>query len=98
MMSLYIKMLEDERRVLEGRALLPRLHDNIKCGNSLVGYDIDELDDAERARVNPFDWNSKSDVARERIEREIKVTDEHIDTLVYELYGLTEEEIKIVET
>ncbi len=41
---------------------------------------------------------AKSDVARERIEREIKVTDEQIDALVYELYGLTEEEIKIVET
>ncbi len=37
------------------------------------------------------------DAARERIEREIHVTDEQIDVLVYELYGLTEEEIRIVE-
>jgi hypothetical protein len=35
--------------------------------------------------------------ARERLQREIKVTDEKIDQLVYELYGLTKEEIKIVE-
>lgn len=35
--------------------------------------------------------------ARERIQREINVTDEQIDALVYELYGLTKEEIKIVE-
>ncbi|MCP2604542.1 restriction endonuclease [Candidatus Aminicenantes bacterium AH-873-B07] len=28
---------------------------------------------------------------RERIEREIKITDEKIDELVYELYGITEE-------
>ena len=34
---------------------------------------------------------------RERIEREIKVTDEKIDELVYELYGITKEERKIIE-
>ncbi|MEW5718876.1 MAG: TaqI-like C-terminal specificity domain-containing protein, partial [Chloroflexota bacterium] len=38
-----------------------------------------------------------SDAARERIQREIHVTDEQIDARVYELYGLTKEEIKIVE-
>jgi len=32
-----------------------------------------------------------------RLEREIEATDRQIDQLVYELYGLTEEEIKIVE-
>ncbi len=61
MMSLYIKMLEDERGILSGRALLPRLRDNIKCGNSLIGYDIGPLSEEERARINPFDWNSKSE-------------------------------------
>ena len=30
-------------------------------------------------------------------ERQIKAVDESIDQLVYELYGLTEDEIKIVE-
>jgi hypothetical protein len=34
---------------------------------------------------------------KEMIQREIKSTDGAIDSLVYELYGLTEEEIKIVE-
>jgi len=34
---------------------------------------------------------------QERLEREIKATDEAIDKLVYELYGLTEEEIRVVE-
>ena len=37
-----------------------------------------------------------SDAARERLQREINVTDEQIDALVYELYGLTGEEINIV--
>jgi hypothetical protein len=31
------------------------------------------------------------------MKREIESTDRQIDRLVYELYGLTEEEIKIVE-
>jgi hypothetical protein len=34
---------------------------------------------------------------KERLEREIASTDAQIDRLVYELYGLTEEEIRIVE-
>jgi len=31
------------------------------------------------------------------IQRQIEATDRQIDSLVYELYGLTEKEIKIVE-
>ena len=61
MMSLYIKILEDARGILSGRALLPRLRDNIKCGNSLIGYDIGDLSDEDKARINPFDWNSQSE-------------------------------------
>jgi hypothetical protein len=36
-------------------------------------------------------------VERESIERTIAATDKQIDALVYELYGLTEEEVRIVE-
>lgn len=32
-----------------------------------------------------------------RLQREIEVADRQIDQLVYQLYGLTKEEIKIVE-
>jgi hypothetical protein len=35
---------------------------------------------------------------QERVKREIESTDRQIDKLVYELYGLTEKEIKIVES
>jgi hypothetical protein len=35
---------------------------------------------------------------QERLAREIASTDREIDRLVYELYGLTEEEIKVVES
>ncbi|MBI4823189.1 MAG: hypothetical protein HY805_03030 [Nitrospirae bacterium] len=34
---------------------------------------------------------------REKIEREIAITHEKIDEVVYGLYGLTEEERKIIE-
>jgi hypothetical protein len=34
---------------------------------------------------------------REKIEREIAITDEKIDDTVYGLYGITEEERKIIE-
>ena len=34
---------------------------------------------------------------KERVAREVESTDRAIDRLVYELYGLTEDEIKIVE-
>jgi len=35
---------------------------------------------------------------QEMVKREIESTDKSIDRLVYELYGLTEDEIKIVES
>lgn len=41
---------------------------------------------------------AKSPLDKERIPREIEATDRQIDTLVYDLYGLSEEEIAIVET
>ena len=42
---------------------------------------------------------AKANVADEktRLEREMKETDGRIDRLVYELYGLTKKEIRIVE-
>jgi type II restriction/modification system DNA methylase subunit YeeA len=39
----------------------------------------------------------RADAERERIEEQIEATDRAIDALVYELYGLTDEEIKTVE-
>ena len=40
---------------------------------------------------------AKAPPEKELLQRQIAATDEQIDRLVYELYGLTEEEIKIVE-
>ncbi|PIP70340.1 MAG: hypothetical protein COW90_05850 [Nitrospirae bacterium CG22_combo_CG10-13_8_21_14_all_44_11] len=74
MMSLYLKALEGERGLLPRKQhLLPSLGNNIKCGNSLIGYDIldsslfsslraegEAISDDTKSRINPFDWNSKS--------------------------------------
>ena len=40
---------------------------------------------------------AKTPDEQESIQRQIEATDKQIDRLVYELYGLTDEEIKIVE-
>jgi hypothetical protein len=41
--------------------------------------------------------SSSTDHDRAQLARRIEATDQQIDRLVYELYGLTEEEIRIVE-
>jgi hypothetical protein len=40
---------------------------------------------------------AKTPTAKTALQRQIDATDRQIDRLVYELYGLTEEEISIVE-
>ena len=69
-LSLLLKVLEEESqenvskqlKLLDERAL-PSLHQNIKCGNSLIGTDIYAdmlvpLDDPEVVkRINAFDWD-----------------------------------------
>jgi hypothetical protein len=40
---------------------------------------------------------AKTEHEKEVVQRQIEATDKQIDQLVYELYGLTEQEIKIVE-
>jgi type I restriction-modification system DNA methylase subunit len=69
-LSLLLKVLEGEteatisnlHRYFKERAL-PDLGNNIKCGNSLIGWDILEnnpgMEQGEIKRVNPFEWNSE---------------------------------------
>jgi hypothetical protein len=40
---------------------------------------------------------AKTSAAQTALQRQIDATDRQIDQLVYQLYGLTEDEIKIVE-
>jgi hypothetical protein len=65
-LSLLLKVLEGEKeenldkqlKISDERAL-PSLHENIKCGNSLIGTDIitPEMSMEEVKRINPFDWD-----------------------------------------
>ena len=67
-LSLLLKVLEEENeeniekqlRLFAERAL-PSLHQNIKCGNSLIGWDIvtPEMPTDEVKRINPFDWSKE---------------------------------------
>ncbi len=64
-LSLLLKVLENAsgQMGLGMERVLPDLGNNIKCGNSLIGFDYFEgqllPDEEERARVNPFDWKSE---------------------------------------
>ncbi len=40
---------------------------------------------------------AKTDAERQTLQNAVTATDQQIDALVYELYGLTEDEIKLVE-
>ncbi|MCP9496833.1 MAG: N-6 DNA methylase [Pyrinomonadaceae bacterium MAG19_C2-C3] len=66
-LSLFLKLLEDEttatarRQMTLKHALLPNLNDNIKCGNSLVGYDILDghlFEATEERKLNPMDFEA----------------------------------------
>lgn len=64
-LSLLLKVLENAsgQLGLGMERVLPDLGNNIKCGNSLIGFDYFEgqllPDEEERNRVNPFNWNSE---------------------------------------
>ena len=69
-LSLLLKVLEGESSETIGSQLaliqervLPDLGRNIKCGNSLIGYDYFEgrmlVEQEERERVNAFDWKAE---------------------------------------
>jgi adenine-specific DNA-methyltransferase len=68
-LSLFLKLLEDENfgtttksgQITAFSKVLPDLTQNIRSGNSLVGWDIIENDDysiEEQKEINPFDYRS----------------------------------------
>lgn len=71
-LSLLLKVLEGEKGeriakqlTITQERVLPSLHENIKCGNSLIGSDIYSNgqmafdNDEEFYRINAFDWNQE---------------------------------------
>lgn len=63
MLSLYLKVLEGEEAIPENKGLLPRMKQNIRCGNSLVGRaDLPQTTlDGEilQPTLKPFDWDDQ---------------------------------------
>jgi type I restriction-modification system DNA methylase subunit len=63
-LSLLLKVLENGNGQLGlgMERILPDLGNNIKCGNSLIGFDYFECqllpEESERAKVNPFNWQN----------------------------------------
>lgn len=59
-LSLMLKMLEGEHGIIPGRAVLPTLDHNIKCGNSLISGDVLKLQSffkEDWINTKPFDWD-----------------------------------------
>jgi hypothetical protein len=57
-----LKMLEGEYGIIPGRAILPMLDNNIKCGNSLISGDTLELKEYfgdDWYKVNSFNWEKE---------------------------------------
>jgi hypothetical protein len=62
-------------------------------GLRLAAYGPDE----DEMRIPKDLPKAKTPHEQESLQRQIAATDKTIDALVYELYGLTEEEVRIVE-
>src|SRR4030043_1647952 len=63
MMSLYLKALGGERGLLpKKQQLLPPLSNNIKCGNSLIGYDIFDPPSPHPSHNTPLPIDAKAPV------------------------------------
>ena len=59
-LSLMLKMLEGEHGIIPGRAVLPTLDHNIKCGNSLISGDVLKLQSffkEDWVKTKEFEWN-----------------------------------------
>ena len=60
-LSLMLKMLEGEHGIIPGRAVLPTLDHNVKCGNSLISGDVLKLQsffEEDWIKTKPFDWDA----------------------------------------
>jgi type I restriction-modification system DNA methylase subunit len=76
-LSLMLKMLEGEYGIIPGRAILPMLDKNIKCGNSLISGDTLELKKYfgdDWYKVKPLNWDREF--------RKIMVDEGGFDTVI----------------
>ncbi|OGP89208.1 MAG: hypothetical protein A2157_12010 [Deltaproteobacteria bacterium RBG_16_47_11] len=76
-LSLMLKMLDGEYGLVPGRAVLPMLDKNIRCGNSLIAGDTLELKKyfgEDWYEVKPFNWNDEF--------KRIMVEEDGFDTVI----------------
>src|SRR3989338_8306135 len=79
-----------ERNYLLNLAI-PTINEGDKRYNGIISC-VDEMISLHKRR-----GDLKEGPEKQKIEKEIERTDEEINTLVYSLYGITEEERKIIE-
>ena len=72
-----------------GRAVMPLLRSWNPIGHRFYKYSAPTV--LPKLRAAP------SDAAKATLQNAVTATDQQIDTLVYDLYGLTAEEIQLVE-
>lgn len=85
---------------LEFGEFIKELNKAIKAGNK-VRVKEGHSPVPELTKKDEFEWMELFDENKQKaveLQREIEKTDAEIDRLVYDLYGLTEEEIQIVES
>ncbi len=61
-LSLMLKMLEGEHKIIPGKGLLPMLNKNIKCGNSLISgspLELKKYFGDTWYKAKPFNWNEE---------------------------------------
>lgn len=69
------------------------------CDNIGVLFSVCKRAGSGKLLIHKYNagWTIKRSEGRHIIEQKISMLDKKIDDLVYKLYGLTEEEIRIVE-
>jgi hypothetical protein len=69
------------------------------CLAEYVGTELSLKRDKNKSMLEQQKKHNEARVNRDKelYERQIKIVDAQIDKLVYDLYGLTEEEVKVVE-
>ena len=70
---------------------------NIDCSNKEIANKQNQITALVGKMLEMLRYPSTTPQENVQVQRAIAATDAEIDRLVYELYGLTEEEIKIVE-
>lgn len=89
-----------------GKEIFPKLNPQDIAGIPVVSIDLENESENEgycnlvhlvERMLSLFKSQHSTPIEQEQLQRQIAATDAEIDRLVYELYDLTEEEIKIVE-